>query len=116
MSNRRSFLQYVLFVRNLPDSTNSIRLDPLILKISKDFGKSRSSEGGSRKVSSSTTGAYGSGGTAESLLKGGSGKKATKTPPPPTPPKDKKQKTKASGRQSELSQTSLGKKGKQKKN
>lgn len=32
-----------------------------------------------------------------------------------TPPKDRKQKTKASGRQSELSQTSLGKKGKQKK-
>ena len=93
------------------------------LRVSKDFEKSRSSEGGSRKVSSSTTGAYGAGGTAESLLKGGSGKKVTKDKTPPTPPKDKKQKTivpppeetKASGRQSKLSQTSLGKKGKQKK-
>ena len=69
---------------------------------------------GSGKVSSSTTGAYGAGGTAESLLKGGSGKKVTKDktpPPPPPPPKE----TKASGRQSKLSQTSLGKKGKQKK-
>ena len=48
---------------------------------------------------------------------GDSGKKVTKGKTPPTPPKDKKQKTivsssketKASGRQSELSQTSLGK-------
>ena len=93
------------------------------LRVSKDFGKSRSSEGGSRKVSSSTTGAYGAGGTAESLLKGGSGKKVTKDKTPPTPSKDKKQKTivpppketKASGEQSNLSKTNLGKKGKQKK-
>jgi hypothetical protein len=88
------------------------------LRVSKSFtGKKSSGQGegagrGSGKVSSSTTGAYGAGGTAESLLKGGSGKKVTKdkTPPPP-PPKE----TKASRRQSKLSQTSLGKKGKQKK-
>jgi hypothetical protein len=88
------------------------------LRVSKSFtGKKSSGQGegagrGSGKVSSSTTGAYGAGGTAESLLKGGSGKKVTKdkTLPPP-PPKE----TKASGKQSKLSQTSLGKKGKQKK-
>ena len=60
------------------------------LRVSKDFEKSRSSEGGSRKVSSSTTGAYGAGGTAESLLKGGSGKKVTKTKPKVDPNKNRK--------------------------
>ena len=87
------------------------------LRVSKDFGKSKSSEASGRKVSSSTTSAYGSGGTAESLLKGGSGKKVTKGKTQPTPPKDKKPKTivppstetKASGKQSKLSKTSLGK-------
>jgi len=59
------------------------------LRVSKDFEKSRSSEGSGRKVSSSTTGAYGSGGTAESLLKGGS-----KTPPPP-PNNTKKERPRA---------------------
>jgi len=33
------FLQYFLSVRNFPDSTNSIRSEPFILKILKDFGK-----------------------------------------------------------------------------
>ena len=66
------------------------------LRVSKDFEKSRSSEGSGRKVSSSTTGAYGSGGTAESLLKGGSGKKATKTPP--TPPNNTKTKRPKAGK------------------
>ena len=84
------------------------------LRVSKDFGKSRSSEGGSRKVSSSITGAYGAGGTAESLLKGGSGKKVTKTKPvvevkSKRKPSTTNTETKASGKQSKLSQTSLGK-------